>query len=94
MDEKLEKMLHDITTNISQCLKEVTDRVSEAEQRILVIENMSTYADQHLLALEKTVRELTEQLPDYENRGRRKNLRIICLQERLEGTNPTTFPSS
>lgn len=53
MDEKLEKMLHDITTNISQCLKEVTDRVSEAEQRILVIENMSTYADQHLLALEK-----------------------------------------
>lgn len=56
MDEKLEKMLHDITTNISQSLKEVTDRVSEAEQRILVVENGSIDADRCLLALEKTAK--------------------------------------
>lgn len=56
MDEKLEKMLHDITTNISQSLKEVTDRVSEAEQRILVVENGSVDADRCLLALEKTAK--------------------------------------
>ena len=52
MDEKLEKILHDITTNTSQSLKEVTDRVSEVEQRILVVENASTDADRCLLALE------------------------------------------
>ena len=53
MDGKLEKILHDITTNISQSLKEVTDCVGEAEQRILVVENVSTDAGQRLLALEK-----------------------------------------
>jgi len=94
MDEKLEKMLHDITTNISQSLKEVTDRVSEAEQRILVVENASHDAEQRLLALEKTAKELTERLQDYENRGRRKNLRIFGLQEKLEGTNLTQFMES
>ena len=34
MDEKLEKMAHDIKNNISQSLREVTERVGEAEQRI------------------------------------------------------------
>ena len=92
--KKLEKMLHDITTNISQILKEVTDCVSEGEQRVVVVENVSTDADQRLLALEKTAREMTKQLHDYENRGRCKNLRIIGLQERLKGINPTMYMES
>lgn len=44
MDEKLEKMLHYINTNISQSLKEVTYRINEVEQRILVVGNASTDA--------------------------------------------------
>lgn len=58
MDEKLEKMALDIKANISQSLKEVTERVGEAEQRILVVENTSTDAEKRLLALEKTANEL------------------------------------
>lgn len=52
-----------------------------------MVENASTDAEQHLLVLEKTAKELTERLQDYENRVRCKNLRIIGLQEKLEGTN-------
>lgn len=91
MDEKLEKMAYGIKTNISQSLKEVTERVSEAEQRILVVEEASADAEKRLLALEKTANELTERLHDYENRGRRKNLWVIGLPEKLEGTNATKF---
>lgn len=39
-------------------------------------------------------KQLTERLQDYDNRGRRKNLRIIGLQKNLEGTNPTKFVES
>lgn len=91
MDEKLDKMLQNITSNISHSLKEINDRVGEAEQRISSVEDASLSADQRLLALEKTTKELREQLQDFENRGRRKNLRIIGLQEKLEGANPTQF---
>ncbi len=91
MDEKLEKMALDIKANISQSLKEVTEWVDEAEQRILVVENASADTEKRLLALEKTANELMEHLHDYENRGRRKNLRIIGLPEKLEGMNATLF---
>lgn len=91
MDEKLDKMALDIKANISQSLREVTERVGEAEQRILVMEDASADTGKRLLSLEKTVNELTERLQDYENRSRRKNLRIIGLPEKLEGTNTTTF---
>lgn len=91
MDEKLEKMSLDIKDNISQSLKEVAERVGEAEQRILAVENASVDAEKRLQALEKTANELTERLQDHENRSRRKNLRIIGLPEKKEGTNITTF---
>ncbi len=75
----------------SQSLKEVTERVDEAEQRILVVENASADTEKRLLALEETANKLTERLHNYENRSRRKNLRIIGLPEKLEGTNATLF---
>lgn len=37
MDEKLEKMALDIKAKMSQSLKEITERVGETEQRILVV---------------------------------------------------------
>lgn len=89
MDEKLEKMLHDINTNISQSLKEVTDRVSEAEQRNLVVESASTDAEQHLLALEKHGKRIHRVPSGLEKKRQTKNLRIIGLQEMLEGTKAT-----
>lgn len=87
MDEKLDKMAR----NISQSLKEVTERVGEAKQRILVVENGSADTEKRLRALEKTSSELTERLHDYENSSRRKNLRIVGLPQKLEGTTATIF---
>lgn len=72
-------------------MKEIADRVNEAEQRILAVENTSANTEHRQAALEKRVNELTDRLNDYENRGRRKNLRILGLQEKLEGTNATKF---
>lgn len=91
MDETLEKMVHDIKTNISQSLKEVTEHIGEAEQRILVVENALADAEKCLLALEKTANELIGCLHDYENGGRHKNLQVIGLLKKLEETNATTF---
>lgn len=38
--------------------------------------------------------ELNERADDLENRGRRKNIRIIGLPEGVEGTNPAAFLKS
>lgn len=47
--EKLEKMVHDINADNSQSLNKVTDRVSEAEQRILAVETAAINTVQALL---------------------------------------------
>lgn len=41
--------------------------------------------------LTKSVTELTEHLQDYENRGRRKNLRILEICEKAEGSDVVKF---
>lgn len=47
--------------------------------------------DGKIKALEKMVCELSERADDLENRGRRKNIRIVGLPEEAEGKDPTQF---
>lgn len=42
-------------------------------------------------AEEKVVDELSERADDLENRGWRKNIRIVGLPEEVEGDDPTLF---
>lgn len=91
IDNKLERMLHSTNSNILQHLKEMNDRIGEAEGRILMVENTTTETEKHVASLTKSVKELTEHLQDHENRGRRKNLRILGLSEKTEGNDVVKF---
>jgi len=66
-------------------------RITEAEQRISALEDVTDPVDGKLKALEKLVCELSERSDDLENRGRRKNIRIVGLPEEAEGDEPTQF---
>ncbi|KAE8277770.1 hypothetical protein D5F01_LYC24210 [Larimichthys crocea] len=47
--------------------------------------------DTRVQELENQIRSMAEHIDDLENRGRRKNVRVIGLPEDAEGTNPTKF---
>ncbi|KAE8281769.1 hypothetical protein D5F01_LYC19152 [Larimichthys crocea] len=66
-------------------------RITEAEQRISALEDATDLVDGKIEALEKMVCELSERADDLENRGRRKNIRIVGLPEEAEGDDPTRF---
>lgn len=91
IDNKLERMLDSINSNISQHLKEIGDRVGEAEGRILELENTSSKTEKHITGLTKSGKELTERLQDFENQGRWKNMRILGIREKLEGSDVVKF---
>lgn len=54
-------------------------------------ETTCTANESKIQVLEKRICDLTEQIDDLENRGRRCNVRIIGLPEDTEGTNPLKF---
>lgn len=62
IDEKLDRMLRSINTNISQHLKELNDWVG-----IVAVESATSEAWQHIVALNKSVNELKECLLDFHN---------------------------
>lgn len=66
-------------------------RIKEAEAPISVLEDATNPALDKFQSLEKRVKELAECVDDLENRGRRKNIRIIGLPEDAEGSNPISF---
>lgn len=66
-------------------------RITKAEQRISALEDVTDPVDGKMKALEKMVCELSERADNLENRGRRKNIRIVGLPEEAEGEDPTQF---
>lgn len=66
-------------------------RISEAETRISALEDTVGPAEGKLRAWGKQVRDMSEHIDDLENRGRRKNIRIVGLPEEVEGNNLTQF---
>ena len=68
-------------TDLEKCMEEAEERVSTAED--------STGAHGTCIAtLEKTVEQLRLKTDDLENRGWRKNLKIVNLPEKTEGNTP------
>lgn len=72
-------------------LEDHETRIKEAEARISVLEDATNPAMDKLQSLEKRVKELSERTDDLENRGRRKNIRIIGLPDGAEGSDPISF---
>lgn len=90
IDDKLSPLSH-----LLQAHREELDshggRITEVEERVSALEDTVTPVEEKLKALEQQVLYLTERIDDLENRGRRKNVRIIGLPEGAEGVNPTSF---
>lgn len=75
----------------SQQLKKIEERTTEMEDRISAAEHSSDSAEKRIQVLEHQVQSMTEHIDDLENRGRRKNVRIVGLPEEAEGDNPIKF---
>ncbi|XDV45294.1 hypothetical protein PO909_013414 [Leuciscus waleckii] len=90
IDAKISTVLEAID-NQSSKIQSIVQWVQEAEDRIEVTETTCTANETKIQVLEKRICDLTEQIDDLENRGRRCNVRIIGLPEDTEGTNPLKF---
>lgn len=80
--------VHETLSNLSQRVSSSESRLMEAENRISTTEDVLQARESELSALTKTVTQLQAKVDDLENRGRRKNLRIIGLPEKAEGSTP------
>lgn len=96
--ENLTKVFEDKLKPISQFLQSHQEqlqdhetRITEAEKRVSDLEDVSAPMLTKIKSLEKKVAELTERSDDLENRGRRKNIRVLNLPEGTEGNDPVSF---
>lgn len=80
--------IHETLSNLSQRVSSSETRLMEAENRISTTEDALRAREGELSALTKTVNQLQAKVDDLENRGRRKNLRIVGLPEKAEGSTP------
>lgn len=84
---------------LSYRVTDLEKRVEEAEERISATEDSLNARDTGIAAMSKTVEQMQLKIDDLENRGRRKNLKIINLPEKTEGSTPladflqTTLPT-
>lgn len=69
-------------------MSSIDSRVTETENRISTTEDALQTRERELSTLTKTVTRLQAKVDDLENRGRRKNLRVVGLPEKAEGSTP------
>lgn len=94
----ISKLIDEKLGPISELLKKQGDtldshekRLTETEQRISALEDTATPVNRKLEDLERKVDYLNGRVDDLENRGRRKNIRILGFPEGIEGDDPTRF---
>lgn len=90
IDEKLSPLSHLLQAHREE-LDSHGERITEVEGRVSALEDSLGPMDSKMKALEQQVADLSEHVDDLENRGRRKNIRIVGLPEGVEGDNPTRF---
>uniref|UniRef100_A0A087YRV6 L1 transposable element RRM domain-containing protein n=1 Tax=Poecilia formosa TaxID=48698 RepID=A0A087YRV6_POEFO len=73
---------------LSSRAADLEKRMEEAEGRISGTEDSLGAHGTSIAAMEKIVEQLQLKIDDLENRGRRKNLKIINLPEKVEGNTP------
>ena len=91
-----------VENSLSALSNRVTDlekRMEEAEERVSAAGDSTGAHGTCIATLEKTAEQLRLKIDDLENRGRRKNLKIVNLPEKTEGNTPlvdflqTSFPT-
>ena len=91
-----------VENSLSALSNRVTDlekRMEEAEERVSAAGDSTGAHGTCIATLEKTAEQLRLKIDDLENRGRRKNLKIVKLPEKTEGNTPlvdflqTSFPT-
>ncbi|XP_072416921.1 uncharacterized protein [Chiloscyllium punctatum] len=76
---------------LEQQLGDLEKRMDEVEHRVTVVEADASSSKDEIQALKTQVHNLRDQVDDLENRGRKKNIRIIGLPEGKEGERPAEF---
>ncbi|KAL7841818.1 hypothetical protein SRHO_G00255090, partial [Serrasalmus rhombeus] len=78
-----------ISTGGDDCrVASAESRLDEVEQRVSTSEDTANSLTAHIAALQRTADQLQAKTDDLENRGRRKNVRIVGLTEQVEGNVP------
>ena len=72
-------------STLSNRVADLEKRMEEAEERVSATEDSHGALDTRIATMEKTVEQLQLKIDNLENRGRRKNLKIINLPEKTEG---------
>lgn len=90
IDDKLSPLSHLLQAHREE-LDSHGERIAEIEGRVSALEDTVDPVGGKMKALEQQVKDLTQHVDDLENRGRRKNIRIVGLPEGVEGDNPTRF---
>lgn len=80
IERKLSDVEQDVVVN--------TTRIGEAETRVATTEDKLQHTEEALASATKRIAYLESKTEDLENRGRRKNLRLFGLRERVEGNKP------
>lgn len=75
-------------TALSERVTGAESRLEEAERRISSTEDSATSTERQVTDLKTMVDQLQAKVDDLENRGRRKNLKIVGLPEKAEGSGP------
>ncbi|KAL1270856.1 hypothetical protein QQF64_029872 [Cirrhinus molitorella] len=75
-------------TALSERVTGAESRLEETERRISSAEDSATATEKQVANLKMMVDQLQSKVDDLENRGRRKNLKIVGLPEKAEGSGP------
>lgn len=81
----------DAINGIKSDLLSQSQRIGEAEERIAQTEEDVSTLQHKVKKLEETAEFLRNKVQDLEDRGRRSNLRLVGLPEKIEGSNMCAF---
>lgn len=90
IDDKLSPLSHLLQAHREE-LDSHGERITEVEGRVSALEDIVNPVEDTVKVMEQQVMDLRERIDDLENRGRRKNIRIVGLPEGAEGDNPLRF---
>lgn len=90
IDDKLSPLSHLLQAHREE-LDSHGERITEMAGRVSALEDIVNPVEGTVKALEQQVMDLRERIDDLENRGRKKNIRIVGFPESAEGDNPLRF---
>ncbi|CAL1576011.1 unnamed protein product [Knipowitschia caucasica] len=101
VDKKIADVTQMIETKLASVLEAIAARGSEiqalaarmdiADKQMEAIDQTAAASETKIVTLEKQIKQLKERTDQLENHSRRSNLRILGIEERVEGTNAVKY---